>query len=259
MFKLSFTKGDNARIIAKVVNDNKNKKNKKETIFLYLNTIKEKGEKTIINLNENKDTKFECLPNKDIVERIYVSGPSGCGKSYFVGKWCKNAKKMLKPKPEIYIISSINDDDALDVLDPIRVDLDDDLYENPINEEEIEDSVIIFDDIDTMKDKKMRRMLQTFRDFLLEQGRHFNIRVIMTSHLMFNYKETRISLNEATAIVFYPRAVSHYHLENFLKMQGFKKTSIDDILLLNTRWIALYTTYPKYLIWETGACLASDI
>lgn len=255
MYELSFKKGVKSRIIAKVMD------NKKADNILYLNDIVDtnvKKDKKIISISEYK---LQVLPNNDVVEKIYVSAPSGAGKSTFTANWIKYGKKYIKPKvEEVYIFSSIDDDPPLDKLNPVRIDLDDGLYENMFEAEEMENSIVIFDDVDTMMDKVMRYHILKFKDFLLEQGRHYNIRMIMTSHLMSNYTETRCTLNEATAVCFFPHASSTYHIKNFLKTHGgFEKQQIEWILSIETRWICLYKTMPQYLIWETGAVLCRDI
>jgi len=253
MYELSFKKGKDSRIIAKVIDGKKN------DILLYLNTVDKGSEKkNIISISKHL---LQPLPNKDVVEKIYVSAPSGAGKSTFTANWIKYGKKYIKPKlDEIYIFSIIDKDPPLDKLNPIRVDLDEGLYDNMFDPDEIENSIVVFDDIDTMMNKNMRRVVINFKDYLLEQGRHYNIRMIMTSHLMSNYKETRCTLNEATAICFFPHAGSTYHIKNFLKIHGgFQPNQIEWILNIQSRWICLYTVMPQYLIWETGCVLCRDI
>ena len=57
---------------------------------------------------------------------------------------------------DIYMSSSLPEDASLDEIKPKRIRLDSSLYENPIDIEEVADSVIIFDDIDVIPDKKFR-------------------------------------------------------------------------------------------------------
>jgi hypothetical protein len=194
------------------------------------------------------------MPNRDVVEKIYVSAPSGAGKSTWCGKWIAEFTKMF-PEDDIFLFSSIKKDKALDVHKPTRITLDADLIADPIQPEEIPNSLAIFDDTDTIRDKKLNVSLMIFRDWLLEQGRHFNIRMLITSHLLSNYMTTRRILNEATATVVFPRSGSGtYHIKNFLKTYcGLDKKEIKKFLNLPSRWVAIYRSYPQYVIYERGA------
>ena len=262
MYRLSFKKQKNSRIIAKTIT-----KDKQKSHILYLNTYDNEKDKKNNSTSDKrneiniKNGVLQPLPNKDIIEKIYVSAPSGAGKSHFVANWVKYGEKYIKPAVEdFYIFSSIKYDKPLDDLDPIRIDLDDDLVDDMLELEDVQDSIVLFDDIDTIVDTKLKKEIQKFRDFLLEQGRHENVRLLMTSHFLSNYKETRTMLNESTAVCFFPNIASAYHIIRFLKMHaGFDKKQIEWILNLNTRWICFYRTVPQYLIWETGAILCKNV
>jgi Sec-independent protein translocase protein TatA len=198
------------------------------------------------------------LPNKKVVEKIYVSAPSGAGKSTWCGNWIKEFKKVFRDD-EYFVFSTINRDKVLDKHDPIRIPLTEDLLVNPISPNEVENAVVVFDDVDTITNPKIRNNIVGLRDWLLEQGRHFNTRMLMTSHLLMNYSATRRLLNEATAVVFFGKCGSTYHIKRFLKQYaGLDKKQIKRILNLPSRWVALYKTYPMYILYEKGAYLLSN-
>lgn len=214
--------------------------------------------KSIRNEIRIKGGKLIPLPNRKIVEKIYVSAPSGAGKSTWCGNWLNEFKKMFKDD-EMYVFSTIGHDKVLDKHEPIRIALDQQLLEDPISPEEIEESVCVFDDVDTITDPKIRNNICGLRDWLLEQGRHFNIRMLMTSHLLMNYKATRRTLNEATAVCFFPKCGSTYHIKRFLKSYaGLEKSQIKKILNLPSRWVCLYKTYPMYVLYEKGVYLLTN-
>jgi hypothetical protein len=48
--------------------------------------------------------------------------------------------------------------------------------------------------------------MEVLRDHILEQGRHFKTRLLITSHLLSNYSSTRRVLNEATAVCVFLKA-----------------------------------------------------
>lgn len=202
--------------------------------------------------------KIQPLPRRDIVEKIYISAPSGAGKSTFCGKWLCEFIKMFKDD-EIYIFSSVGKDKVLDKYDPIRIPIDVNLLNEPIQPEEVRDSCCIFDDIDTITDARLKRNVCGLRDLLLEIGRHYNTRMLSTSHLLMNYSSTRRLLNEATAVVFFPRSGSAYHIKRFLKQYaGLESNQIKRILNLPSRWVAIYRTYPMMIMYEKGVYLLSS-
>ena len=142
---LSLQKG--GRRIAKI------KGGKNDGGYLYMSDIKGDNE---IKL---KDGILQPLPNKNVVEKIYISAPSGAGKSTYAGKWIGEFAKMFKDD-DILLFSSITRDKALDKHDPTRITLDNDLLNDPIEPNEIPNSLVIFDDVDTIRDRNMRKYME---------------------------------------------------------------------------------------------------
>ena len=242
--------------LRKAVQD-KNEPIEKDLKELY-HDARDAIKKAIRNEIKIKDGKLIPLPNKKIVEKIYVSAPSGAGKSTWCGNWLNEYKKMFKDD-EMYVFSTIGSDKVLDIHEPIRIKLDESLLTDPINPEEIMNSCCVFDDVETITNPKIRENICGLRDWLLEQGRHFDIRMLMTSHLLMNYKSTRRTLNESTAVCFFPKCGSTYHIKRFLKTYaGLEKQQIKRILNLPSRWVCLYKTYPMYILYEKGVYLLSN-
>ena len=119
-----------------------------------------------------------------------MTGPSGSGKSTYTRKYLEQWKKKNKDK-EIYMFSSRPEDECLDDVKPQRIKLDRSIYEEPIEVEEFKDSVVIFDDIDVISDKKIRDAAYNILTKVLEIGRHFKITALVTNHLPTNGKDTR--------------------------------------------------------------------
>lgn len=185
-------------------------------------------------------------------ERGYIAGPSGSGKSTCTSKYA-NLFKKLYPDRKLYIFSDVEEDEVLDKLDPIRIKLDEQIYENPIASGELANSIVIFDDIDSIMDKKIKNAVETLRDSLLKRGRHENITVVCTSHQITNYKETRVVLGEANYITVFPRSGSTNGIQYVLKKYcGFNSDQIDKIMNLPSRWVSIYKTYPLYVIYNSG-------
>lgn len=196
------------------------------------------------------------LPNYEKSERLYIAGPTDSGKSYYVSKLLKQFIKIF-PNKKIWLLSDVDNDETLDsIKNVVRIKLDEELIDNPIAPEELSDSIVVFDDIDSIQNPKLYKSIQALRDSLLRRGRHENISVISTSHLLTNYKETRIILNEVNAVTFFPKSGSSSAIQYLLtKYCGLDKKQIKKIFELPSRWCTVYKNYPCYVMYEKGVYL----
>lgn len=195
--------------------------------------------------------KIQAIPRKSVVEKIYVSGPSGSGKSYFMGNWMKEYKKIWKDDP-VYVLSSVQSDPVLDKNDPIRISKEE-VLEMTFVDEDFEKSLVVFDDTFSIGDKIIRKKINYMIDALLETGRHYDTRMLISSHL-FSTPYTRRIICESTSVVIYPNTGGGiYHIEKFLKIYcGFKKQQIEKILNLKSRWVLIQRWAPIYVMHEHG-------
>ncbi len=228
-----------------------------DTKLIYLDNNLD-GKKNIMTEN-----KFSPLPivEKNNRECLYVTGPSGSGKSTYVSEYIKYFKQIF-PDRRIIIFSKVEDDEALDKYNPIRITLDSELIEFPIKPEELRKSLVIFDDIDTIQDDKIKKAVFKIKDDLLQVGRHFKIYVIVTSHICRDHKNTRINLIESNSFTFFPSSGSIAGAKSVLKdYVGLDKKTIDKIVDMgkNSRWVTIYTRYPQYVMSEKEINLISNI
>lgn len=186
-------------------------------------------------------------------ENIFISGPEGAGKSHWASNYIKEYRKMY-PKSKFYIFSGVNEDKPLDELKPLRIKLDEKLVDNPISIDEFSNnSIVLFDDIDTLENKKVQKEVIKLRDRLLEKGRHKAIFVISITHNPTAGKDTKASLLEASSIVLYPQGGDSYHMTRVLKEYcGYDPKTIKQILKIKSRWIQCSKRYPKYVIHQKG-------
>jgi hypothetical protein len=203
-----------------------------------------------VEISPSSESIFEQLPN-DKTRVLYVAGASGSGKSTYVSQYIKKYKKM-HPKAPFIVFSRLPEDAVIDALNPIRIDIDDTLITEPIEIEDIqEDSVILFDDCDAIRDKKIMEAINTIRQQILEMGRHSNIQVIITSHLIngTDKNATRIVLNEMHSLTIFPNSGSIYQIKYVLKNYfGLSAKQITALLTIKSRWITILKTYPQSII-----------
>lgn len=211
------------------------------------------------------DGELSALPDFNKTFRYYIAGPAGSGKSYYVGRLLKNFRKVC-PKKKIYIFSDVDVDPELDSIGNItRFKLDEKLIDKkPIDVTLFADSVCVFDDIDSIQNPKLYTVVSKLRDALLRRGRHIGngseeesgVSVIVTAHLMSNYKDTRIILNECNAITFFPKSGATDAIKYVLKKYvGMSKDNINKVFDLPSRWTTVFKNCPQYVMYSKGLYL----
>jgi hypothetical protein len=205
-----------------------------------------------------KDGKVLPIPNLELEEKsqrenYFLAGPSGSGKSYVARGICDRYRDD-NPEKAIVVFSRVADDPAFEDLKLTRVPINDDLVKSPPAISTYKDSIVIFDDVDTIQKKPQLETVMKIRDDILETGRHLNITVITTSHLLLNYKKTRSSLNEATVVCFYPQFGSKLHIKRYLKEHaGIEPAAARKVINLPSRWVMHCKAVPQCFIHEKGA------
>lgn len=194
-----------------------------------------------------EDGKFQQIPNPDTERQIgFITGPSGSGKSTYIANYVKSCKKYNK-NMKVYLFSSLDSDDSLDIIEPLRVRIDDTLITDPIKMEDFEEgSMIIFDDCDCLTNKKHRQAVYDISNQVLQIGRHYRLSACFVSHLPTQGKDTRMILNECHFVVYFPHSGSarqtNYLLTEYL---GLDKKDITEIKKSGSRWACIYKNFPQ--------------
>lgn len=225
-----------------------------------LNIIEDKKDFTNEAIGKEFTTKDELLPVPNVhLERevCYIAGPSGSGKSTMCSNYIKTFKKVF-PNNSFFLFSRKPSDKILDKLKPLRVPLNQDIVDNPIdiNQDINSGSLLLFDDCDTINDLGIKTAVNALLRDVLETGRSHNLSCILTSHLIngTDKNKTKTIFNEAHNITIFPQSGNpyaiNYALKNYL---GFDSKTISKILKLPSRWVFISKTYPVYVLYENGA------
>lgn len=203
--------------------------------------------------------KFQQIPDTDKErEIIYITGPSGSGKSTYSANYIKQYKKNKKGN-EIYLFSALPEDDSLDEINPKRILIDDRLITEPLKAEDFKDSLVIFDDIDVISNKKHRDEVYKILNQILEVGRHYNCSCILTNHLPTNGKDTRRILNECHSITYFPHSGGGRGMKYLLtEYLGLDKKMIKKIKNSKSRWATIFKNYPQICMTEKDIFLMSE-
>ncbi len=237
--------------------DKDNKFNNLEKIFKKeLNKIKN-SESDHIKI---KDGKLIPIPRceNDQVGHLMVCGTTGSGKSTYIAMYVRQYLKLF-PKNKVYLFSGKDYDKAFDeksnegekAIKPKRLKLDERLYEDPIDIKAFKNSIVIFDDIEKIKDKHILKAISELRDEILANGRSIDITVVTVSHNPTKGKETKDSMMESQCIVFFPGGGDDYHLKRVLKEYcSINPKKIKEIMETNSRHVLINKHFPKYCMTE---------
>lgn len=188
---------------------------------------------------------------------LYVTGMSGSGKTTYSKKYIDQYKKMYK-KREVYVFSFFAEDKSLG--DKVtRIKLDDKFLNTTLHLEDMANSLVLFDDIDTIRNKPLKNKLKHILHTLLECGRHHNIEVIYISHQANKAHETKCILNECTSITVFPKVMSSKTFQYLMSSYfGFDKEQMKRLKSLPSRWVCIMKTYPNIVMYQ-GGCYVSEV
>lgn len=218
-----------------------------------LKQIKEQKKKEFI-LSDGE--LFPIPPNTEEGFHIYIAAPTGAGKSTAIANWATLYKKV-HPKNKLFIFSRDYEDEVINsVIGIKKIKLNDELLESHIDPIKFfKNSLVIFDDIDTIADKVIKEEVFRIRDDLLQMGRKHGISVACSSHLICNNQPTRVALNDSRGVIIYPHAGGG-GLQYFLKKYiGLDTKQVAKILKLPSRWVYIKKDYPITIIYSKGAYL----
>ena len=194
-----------------------------------------------------KEGHIQVIPQQES-SRIAVMGPSGAGKSVWISNFLKQYKTKY-PKNEIYIFSPLKDDPAFKDLKIKYVKIDESILEDPLEVSEFENACLVFDDIESIRDKQLFDCIQHFRDCVLETGRHFNETCICVSHIVLNGPATKRILNECDTVLF-PKTNFSAISNLCRRYYGMEKDALDYIKNVKSRYVYIKRNYPTAIISE---------
>lgn len=182
---------------------------------------------------------------------LYITGASGSGKSFFSRMFIEDYKKAY-PKRPIWVLSSLLEDPTLDKLKYIKriKIMEQKFMDTDLTAQNFEQSLVLFDDVDVISNKAIKKKVLEIFNSIAQIGRHFKVSVIFTSHNACNSHETKNQLNESHHIVIYPLTSGgrtlKYLLDQYL---GFDKKQIRRIKNMdNSRWCCISKSYPMSVI-----------
>jgi len=239
-----------------IVKDTNKKTSKFHNKFLYLDPSEQSKGLTKVEIPMSCIFNIIPSPDKDKRDVYYNAGASGSGKSWIAKQIAENYIKMY-PDRDIFVVSQLEYDETLDNMNLgkkklIRLDFSD-WINTPPDINNFSNSMIIFDDIDAIPNKKIYEAVLNFIDQIAICGRKHsehqgNVSMMFLSHYLSNYKKTRLILNESNNLVLYPQATSSYQISYLLQNRiGMEKDEVKKLKKLG-RWTLIHTQYPQYIL-----------
>jgi len=220
-----------------------------------LGEVEEKGS-TKIKLPPGSTFSLNFNPDPTKRSIFYIAGASGSGKSYIAKHLSEQYQKLFKGRP-VYLVSKLKEDETLDGMTekPQRLNIDK-LVETPLTDlEPLRESLIIFDDFDTLTGKDAKAVQQLIDDICI-MGRHTVTSILILSHHLSNFKKTRLCLTEATHFVVYPQSTGAHALNYFMKTYvGMGPEEVKTLKSSGSRWVCIHKNFPIYYITETEAAM----
>ncbi len=201
--------------------------------------------------------KFRYVPNTNRRDSIYVAGVSGAGKSFWVADYLEFYKKLF-PDSKIYLFSEKLTEPIFDKFNMTRIamkELDENgqfiLISDPIEPltELEEGSLVIFDDVDSIRHKHLKKEVFSIAETIFKVGRSRGMSVIMTSHTLSNYRETRDFISESNIKVIFPRRGSKHFSREFMKTYvGLGKKEAERVYDLDSRAVVFHCDHPSWIL-----------
>ncbi len=187
---------------------------------------------------------------------LFVAGESGAGKSFYTARFADEYKK-IHPKSEVYLISYLDKDESLDSLKYLkRLNITPEFikeistFTSKDVEEEFSNCFVIFDDIDSITNKKTKDIVYGLLNKLLKIGRHYGTTVAYLGHELYSSHELKCILNESHYITIFPKYLNYKKIKYLLEIYlGLSKEQINKLTSIkNTRPIKICKGFPKVII-----------
>ena len=186
---------------------------------------------------------------------IMVGGKSGSGKSHIARNFAIRYH-ALHPDNPIFFISYLDEDPTIDQISKVMKRIKpESLLESDPTVHDFASSLTIVDDVEGYErsNKEVHNKIQSVIDMIATMGRHNSSSIVVASHLLTDYKRTRLFLGEANHFVVFAHGASQNQLYNLLcRYAGLDKVDVDAIRNLRSRWVCVRTIFPLTVIHENG-------
>lgn len=181
---------------------------------------------------------------------IFIAGATGAGKSFMIKNMLLNDKKKRK----IWLVTDLESMDPslkelfeMGRMKKVKTTPKDAKYDVNIDYmvEHLENTIIVFDDI-----SPSNKDVLSFRDNVLEKGRHKNIMAIVVNHQLRQWGVTKCCLNDSEFVICFPsanRAENLTFLNDKYHMTRAESKKIIDIAQRDGRYMIIHLWNPNFI------------
>lgn len=212
-------------------------------------------------INDKRDREIstvegDYIPYPQRNDIIYLIGATGSGKSTSIRRYLIEFKKAFPEVKKFFLFTDNEvDDPVLDGLGIKKFILNEKIWQNPIKPVELHDSVVIFDDVDSIQDKKIHRAIVDLKASCMKQGVSKNdITCIVTNHDACEGLSTKATITNAKYIYVYSQGGTT-GLDYLYKKLGLTKEQIKKLKSLKSRTTIIHKRFPFYVIHTHGVFL----
>lgn len=210
----------------------------------------------------HKDLELQPIPNtsKDspFNDLLLCYGRTGAGKTTFMAKWAQHYRYMYGKANKIYLFSRHQKDESIDHIKPTRVEITNELIDDPIDLPELKNSLVIFDDLKSSTEPTLLKQVAILREDICENGRKYGISAAYSLHRT-DYMYTRSCIGEATNLVIFPRGGIcglEYLLKDKYRLNRKLITKITSPKI--GHWVLINLRYPNYYMSPKTVVLLND-
>lgn len=190
---------------------------------------------------------------------MFLAGPPGAGKSYFIARMIEQLADQACP---IYLFTSIGGDDEQFTtfahrIRRVRMNAENvrgvDLKRLRTTNNPGKDAILIFDDVDKIREADLRREIFKLMEDTLANGRAHgedegNLHIFITSHALNDYRLTKYSFENSDYAVIFPSSTPFSQVERFLIKLGVKKDVIRRITSSGQRTCLIHKILPMFFV-----------
>ena len=243
--------------LCKIISEKKAINNK----ILYFSNDEEENElqRNFTELQlPNKTDEFVLYPSEN-TRSIVICGPQKAGKSYWISFYLEQYIKVHKDCKIILISEKKHDpilDDKFKHLKEKGLLTRPDYTEwidNPITNDDVEElpenSIFVFDDVDTIANTKVKKVIYDLADKLFALYRSKKLNIIFTQHVNTTGKEGKIRLTNCDCLVFFPSVVDVYFMKRYMNMKRNILKQFENGEF-KSRWCVFMRGNPSLLLFE---------
>lgn len=192
---------------------------------------------------------------------IFLAGNPGAGKSYL----CKELIKLFPPDYDILLFTALeesdgNFDELEDRMHKIRMEPSN-LSNITLSEIRLRSKhpVLLFDDIDKIRDKVVEKMTYAILEDALANGRGHqkhdgegDVHVLATSHALNDFRKTKYTIENSDYIALFPASTTYRQLRLLWEKMGLPPELCEEVVKGSKRGdfrsIIIHKTTPMYII-----------